>query len=83
MICLGLVSVVVFVAWSCATEGSCGDVVFVDCVEADIGELMISQVDGVSVSGDGWLCSCVYPGAGVELKKGFIVPPASVYLKRK
>ena len=54
-------------------EGGSGDDVFVDWVEGDIGGLMSSQVDGGSVSDDGWLCSCVYPGAGVELKKGFIV----------
>lgn len=66
-----MVSVIAFVA--CAVEGSFGDIVLVDCVEGDIGGSMSSQVAEVSVSGDGWLGSCVYPGAGVELKKGFIV----------
>lgn len=66
--------VAVIVDWSCAMEGGSGDDVFVDWVEGDIRELTSSQVDdGGSASDDGWLCSCVYPGAGVELKNGFIV----------
>lgn len=74
--------VAVAVDWPCAMEGGSGDAVFVDCVEGDIGGLMSSQVDGGSVSDGGWLCNCVYPGAGVELKKGFIVL-CTLYISRK